>query len=138
MSGCYGGNGGPAYAPMEVSPPAGPSGGTKPEQVPAPKKEENKTTSLDHARLIVTLPADAKLYVDDKLTQATSDRRVFSSPGLDEGQTYFYILRAEVVRDGKPQSETKRVLLRAGDVIETSFSELGNLVPVAAETSARR
>ena len=143
MSGCYGGCGGAVSAPMQVSPPAGtPStpapGGTTPEPVPAPKKEANKTAALDQTRLIVTLPADAKLYVDDKLTQATSDRRVFNAPALDEGQTYYYILRAEVVRDGKTQSETKRVLLHAGDVIETSFSELGSLVPVGAEVSARR
>jgi len=137
MSGCYGG-GSPAYAPMQATPPAGPSGGTTPEPVPAPKKEESKTTALDRARLIITLPADAKLYVDDQLTKATSDHRVFSSPGLDEGQTYYYILRAEVVRDGKTQSETKRVLLHAGDVIETSFPDLGSLVPVQAEASARR
>jgi uncharacterized protein (TIGR03000 family) len=137
MSGCYGG-GSPAYAPMQVSPPAGPSGSPAPEQVPAPKKEEGKTTALDRARLIITLPEDAKLYVDDQLTKATSDRRVFSSPGLDEGQTYYYVLRAEVVRDGKTQSETKRVLLHAGEVVETSFSDLGSVVPVQAEATARR
>ena len=138
MSGCYGCSGGPVHAPMQVSPPAGPSGAPTPEQVPAPKKEENKTTALDQARLIVTLPPDAKLYVDDKLTKATSERRVFNSPALDEGQTYYYILRAEVVRDGKAQSETKRVLLHAGDVIETSFPNLGSLVPVGAEATAQR
>jgi uncharacterized protein (TIGR03000 family) len=126
---------------MHVSPPAATPaapapGGTTPEQVPAPKKEQS--AALDHARLIVTLPADAKLYVDDKLTQATSERRIFSSPTLADGQTYYYILRAEIVRDGKTQSETKRLLLHAGDVIEASFSDLGNLVPVAAEASARR
>jgi uncharacterized protein (TIGR03000 family) len=88
--------------------------------------------------LIVTLPADAKLYVDDKLTTATSDRRVFNSPGLADGQEYYYILRVEVVRDGKTQSKTKRVFLHAGDVIETSFPDLGGLVAVRAEAGARR
>jgi uncharacterized protein (TIGR03000 family) len=83
--------------------------------------------------LIVTLPADAKLYVDDRPTTAISERRVFNTPGLADGQEYYYILRAEVVRDGKMRSKTKRVLLHAGDAIETSFAELEELVPVRAE-----
>jgi uncharacterized protein (TIGR03000 family) len=137
-SGCYGaGCAGTPHPPSQVTPPAGPSGAPAPERVPAPKKEEQKTTALDQALLIVNLPADAKLYVDDKLTTATSDRRVFNSPGLADGQEYYYILRAEVVREGKTQSKTKRVLFHARDVIETSFPDLGDLVPVRAETVAR-
>jgi uncharacterized protein (TIGR03000 family) len=141
-TGCYG-CAGPVYAPATVAPPAGapgaaPPGGRAPEPVPAPKKEESKTTALDQARLIVTLPANAKLYVDDQLTKATSERRVFNSPRLEPGQTYYYILRAEMTGAGKTQSETKRVLLHAGDVIETSFLDLEKLVPVGTEASARR
>jgi uncharacterized protein (TIGR03000 family) len=83
--------------------------------------------------LIVTLPADAKLYVDDRPTTAISERRVFNTLGLADGQEYSYILRAQVVRDGKMRSKTKRVLLHAGDAIETSFAELEELVPVRAE-----
>jgi uncharacterized protein (TIGR03000 family) len=55
--------------------------------------------------LIVTLPADAKLYVDDKLTTTTSERRVFNSTALADGEEHYYILRAEVVRDGKTRSK---------------------------------
>jgi uncharacterized protein (TIGR03000 family) len=106
-----------------------------PEQVPAPKKEEKKTTSLNQARLIVELPADAKLYVDDHLMQTTSERRAFSSPRLEEGQTYYYILRAEVVRDGRTLSDTKRVLVHAGEVVQASFRDLERLAAVQAEGS---
>ena len=75
-AGCYGASsagcgGGTAHPPSQVTPPAGPSGAPAPEPVPAPKKEQ-KITALGQAILIVTLPADAKLYVDDKLTTATS------------------------------------------------------------------
>jgi uncharacterized protein (TIGR03000 family) len=141
-AGCYGAGcagcwGGTAYPPSQVTQPAGASGTPAPEAVPAPKKEEQKTTALGEARLIVSLPVDAKLYVDDKLTTAISERRVFNTPGLSDGQEYYYILRAELVRDGKTRSKTKRVLLHAGDFIETSFAELEDLVRVRAEASDR-
>src|SRR5690348_15241839 len=98
-AGCHGCAGMPAYAPAptQVSPPGVP-GGVTPEPVPAPKKEEGKeSAALNQARLIVELPADAKLYVDEQLTKATSARRVFTSPPPQDGQTYYYILRAEVI-----------------------------------------
>jgi hypothetical protein len=47
-------------------------------------------------------------------------------------------LRAVLVRDGKTQSETKRVLVHAGEVIQTSFLDLGSLVTAQAETNAWR
>ena len=132
--GCHGGatSYGPAQPPIQVTPPATPPG--RPEQIPPPKKEE-KSASLNQARLIVELPADAKLYVDDRLTKAISERRVFNSPQLEEGQTYYYILRAEVVRDGQTLSETKRVLLHARDVVQASFKELGASATARAEAS---
>jgi uncharacterized protein (TIGR03000 family) len=137
-SGCTGCHGMATYAPAHVSPPAAPPGGQMPEPVPAPKKEEKKTSSLDQARLIVELPADAKLYVDDRLMQTTSERRVFNSPRLEQGQTYYYVLRAEVVRDGNTQSETKRVLVHAGEVVQASFLDLGGVATVRAEETTAR
>jgi uncharacterized protein (TIGR03000 family) len=76
------------------------------------------------ARLLVELPADAKLYIDDQLMKTTSERRTFNTPALDQGQTYYYELRAEVVRDGKPVTVTKRVTLKAGDVVQARFGEM--------------
>jgi uncharacterized protein (TIGR03000 family) len=138
-AGCHGCNGMPAYAPAQVSPPGTPPGGMRPEQVPAPKKEEGKeSAALNQARLIVELPADAKLYVDDRLTKTSSERRVFNSPPLEEGQTYYYILRAEVVRDGKTLAQTKRVLLHAREVVNASFPDLGGAATARAEPSADR
>src|SRR5436190_218533 len=59
------------------------------------------------AKLVVEVPADAKLYVDDQLMKTTAARRVFNTPTLEKGQTYYYILRAEMAIDGKTVSETK-------------------------------
>jgi uncharacterized protein (TIGR03000 family) len=87
--------------------------------MPAPK-----TTSLTPAQIIVEVPADAQLYIDGQLMTKTSERRVFNTVPLEEGQTYFYDLRAQVVRDGNKREETKRVIFRAGVVIQASFRDL--------------
>jgi uncharacterized protein (TIGR03000 family) len=63
----------------------------------------------------VTLPADAKLTIDDMPTVSTSESRVFESPSLSPGKTYYYVLKATVVRDGKPETVKKEVAVRAGE-----------------------
>jgi uncharacterized protein (TIGR03000 family) len=80
--------------------------------------------SPDRARLIVTLPADAKLYVDGKPMRTLSERRVFHSPQLAPGQLYYYNLRAEVVRDGRTITREQRVVVRGGSVTQTSFTDV--------------
>jgi len=78
------------------------------------------------AKLIVDLPADAKLFIDDRPIQVSSQRPVFVTPTLDAGKTYYYDLRAEIIRDGKPVSDTKRVVFHAGEELRESFARLGS------------
>ncbi|HEV3083243.1 MAG TPA: TIGR03000 domain-containing protein [Gemmataceae bacterium] len=146
--GCYGGgcngcwgNGGSPYAPRTPAygppPPAG-------ERIPPPagapgapgKMPEKKSGTGTEARLIIELPADAALYVDDQLMKSASAHREFKTPSLEQGATYYYILRAELMVDGQKHTQTKQVLLRAGEVIETSFPDLQRVV--TTQTSARR
>lgn len=121
--GCYGGCVGGGwgitnYAP--VLPPQIPSSlPVAPEQVPAPKK----ASLSNQAKLIVELPADAKLFIDNQLMKTAAGERVFRTPQLEKGQAYYYIVRAEVVREGKPQSMTKQVIVRAGDEARATFFE---------------
>ncbi|HZV03999.1 MAG TPA: TIGR03000 domain-containing protein [Gemmataceae bacterium] len=70
---------------------------------------------INTAKVYVTLPADAKLTIDGTPTVSTSESRVFESPSLTPGKTYFYVLKATVVRDGKPETVTKEVAVRAGE-----------------------
>jgi uncharacterized protein (TIGR03000 family) len=63
----------------------------------------------------VTLPADAKLTIGGVPTASTSESRVFESPSLTPGKTFYYELKATVVRDGKPQTVKKEVIVRAGE-----------------------
>ena len=64
----------------------------------------------------MTLPADAKLTIDGQPTVSTSESRVFVSPSLTPGRTFHYVLKATVVRDGKTDTVTKTVAVRAGEV----------------------
>jgi uncharacterized protein (TIGR03000 family) len=63
----------------------------------------------------VTLPADAKLTIDGNPTVSTSESRVFESPSLTPGKTFYYVLKATVVRGGKTETVTEKVAVRAGE-----------------------
>lgn len=77
------------------------------------------------ARLTVRLPEEARLYVDGAVCPVSSDSRSFETPALRPGMAYCYTLRAEVVRDGRPVSESRRVDFRAGDQVVVNFGHLG-------------
>lgn len=94
------------------------------EQPTAPKVTYNNSAAP--ARVSISLPADAKLFVDGQLTK-TADKsfRTFSTPDLENGQEYRYVMKAEVIRDGIVQSETKTVVVKAGADIREEFATLG-------------
>jgi uncharacterized protein (TIGR03000 family) len=75
--------------------------------------------------VLVSLPADAKLYVDGQLTR-TADKafRTFMTPDLEDGMEYRYVMKAEVVRDGQTQTETQTVIVKAGMEARTEFGSL--------------
>jgi uncharacterized protein (TIGR03000 family) len=87
--------------PTETLPPPKPGQGAAP--VPAP------------AKINVTLPENARLTIDNQPTRSTSERRVFVTPDLQPGKTFYYNLKAEVDRDGKTEVLTQRVTVRAGE-----------------------
>jgi uncharacterized protein (TIGR03000 family) len=118
---CYG-----AWSAPMIMPPV------KPEGVGAPKDKDEVRAAPDRAKLIVALPADAKLFIDDQLMKTTSEKRAFNTPTLDKSQTYYYDLRVEVMRDGKPITDTKRVLVRAGEVIRADFGTMDTVATAKA------
>jgi uncharacterized protein (TIGR03000 family) len=91
-------------------------GGTKKDGKKAPTDEETSTGTIQ-----VSLPAEARLTVDGRLTTSTSSSRTLISPNLEPGYDYFYTLRAEIVRDGQTLTQTQRVAVRAGDQTRVSF-----------------
>jgi uncharacterized protein (TIGR03000 family) len=99
--------------------------------MPAPKKDKEEVRLPAPATIIVSLPAEATLKVDDYLTTSTSATRMFVSPNLNPGQEYSYTLTGEIVRDGKPVVASKRINVRAGE--ETRVSLEFASISVASE-----
>jgi uncharacterized protein (TIGR03000 family) len=113
---------------------AGPSGAPPArEQAPAPKRsggdkpDGGEAMAPSAATIVVSLPTDAKLFVDGVPTKSVSANRVFVSPALEKGMEYSYTLKAEVVRDGQPVTMSKKVAVEAGKTINVSLD-----VPVAS------
>lgn len=146
-AGCYGGWYGYGYpggyivpgAPAGATTPTAPGATTPNKMSPAgepgtpAKTGSGTTTSIPKpARLIVQVPEDAKLYVDDRAMTTTTAKRTFRTPELKPGQTYYYIVRAELIRDGKTYNQTRQILLRAGDEIQTSFPDLEKVISATA------
>ncbi|PQO42783.1 hypothetical protein C5Y97_01110 [Blastopirellula marina] len=75
----------------------------------------------------VNVPADAKIYVNDKVTSSTGNVRRFVSRDLEPGYTFEYEIRAEMRVDGRMVSEVKTVKLNSGETKNVEF----NLDPTA-------
>ncbi len=73
------------------------------------------------ATVVVTLPRDAKLMIDDYKTVSTGSSRTFETPPLETGKDYEYTLTAQVVRDGRAQTSTKTIKVRPGEELKVSF-----------------
>jgi uncharacterized protein (TIGR03000 family) len=71
-------------------------------------------TSMNSAILDVTVPADAKVTVNDLPTTSTGQRRRYMSRDLQPGNVYRYQVRAEFMRDGKLTTDEQTVDLAAG------------------------
>jgi uncharacterized protein (TIGR03000 family) len=106
---------------------------------PAEKKKTDENNQQVKARAQVTfeLPKGATLYVDDVPIANADDRKQFRTPPLRRGEEYYYELRAELVRDGKTLTQTRRITLWAGDSIKADFSSLGQPTGVASADDER-
>jgi uncharacterized protein (TIGR03000 family) len=87
--------------------------------------------------VIVALPADAKMFVDDQLMKTTSELRSFTTPArLVPGQRYFYEVRAEVLIDGKIETETQQVIVQGGVTSQLTFAKLTAAVQASKALAA--
>jgi uncharacterized protein (TIGR03000 family) len=82
---------------------------------------EEEVSAPAPANLIVTLPEDARLFVDGFETKSTTGQRLLTTPDLQPGREFTYTLRAEVMRGGKVQETTQRVTVRAGQQTQVSI-----------------
>jgi uncharacterized protein (TIGR03000 family) len=84
-----------------------------------PKKAMLRSNNA--VELAVRVPADAKLFVNDKATTSTGSLRNFTTKNLDPKQTYTYAIRAEFEHNGQTISQTKTATVSVGDVASLSF-----------------
>ncbi len=78
------------------------------------------TPTTGVAYLNVNVPADAKVYLENKLmTLGGTDRR-FVSPQLPLGSQHVYTVKVEVERNGKTITKTTQAAILAGQEIAVS------------------
>jgi uncharacterized protein (TIGR03000 family) len=127
--GSSGGWGGSYYSPSDyggkvidpgMSVPADP---TIPSNPPPPPGTPQETS---HRRadglLAVSVPEDAKVFVNGLPTSSKGAERQYVSRDLQGGYNYTYEVKAEIVRDGKTIEQVKQVNLRAGQTAELAFN----------------
>ena len=76
---------------------------------------------VDSIALHVNVPDDAKVTINDRETEIEGGERAFVANGLVKNESYEFVVRAEVERDGVMSAETKRVVMRGGDVSTLDF-----------------
>jgi uncharacterized protein (TIGR03000 family) len=91
---------------------------------PNKKNDDKEAMAPTRAKLVVVRPANAKLFIDDMPVKATAGVQTFNTPALEPGQAYFYMVRIERMRDGRPVSETRRIIVRAGQVARADFKDV--------------
>jgi len=127
----------PAPPSMPLAPEGRPE--TKPgktyEEAPLPKPPIPKSGEQARVKVIIDLPADARLFVDGQPMKGTSSRRMFQTPELIPGQTYYYELRAEIERDGQIITANQRIILQPGRDVAASFADLGQRRDATARTA---
>ncbi len=115
--------GGPYYeaTPIEGSTPSFPSpaDGSKDEFQPPTPRPEGETTTIrnqkpDEAVLNLSLPLDAKVYINGKLTKTTGSFRSFVSRRLRVGGNYAFDIKAVAMRNGQDVVLERKIELLAG------------------------
>jgi uncharacterized protein (TIGR03000 family) len=76
------------------------------------------------ATIRVLLPSeDARVWFNGKPTEQSGFERVFSSPPLQEGTTYYYSVKASWMAEGKEVSRERDVAIQAGREVLVDLRE---------------
>ncbi len=89
----------------------------------------------NRAVLNVSVPADAKIYVNNQATASQGAQRRYISATLETGRRYSYNVRAEVQRDGKKVAQTKVVYVRAGQASNVRFDLTNDVASTPSATT---
>jgi uncharacterized protein (TIGR03000 family) len=74
------------------------------------------------AYLNISVPEDAKVYLQDRLMTLTGAERRFVTPAYQVGDQHVYTVRVEVVRNGQTLSKTTQAVVAAGGEVAVSVA----------------
>ncbi|MHB1426200.1 MAG: TIGR03000 domain-containing protein [Gemmataceae bacterium] len=80
--------------------------------------------SANRATIAVELPVGATFVVNNMEVAVPAMNPIFVSPPLEPGKDYFYDCKVTVKQDGKNVTKTKRVKVRAGELIRINYEEM--------------
>ncbi len=93
------------------------------------------TLQGERARITLKLPAGATLYVDGRKHDRVDAVRQFDTPPVPAGQTFTYAVRVEIMKNGRPESQSEQVTVRPG---ETTTRDFTNWLTMNAEAGGDR
>jgi uncharacterized protein (TIGR03000 family) len=106
----------PSTLPFEQLP-------VRPKAVEEIKPPERKLGALPttRAEVVLKVPAGAKVFIDGNLMKSTATERVFTTPALELGESYFYTVRVVADKNGREVEDIRRVTVRAGETSQLAF-----------------
>ena len=98
-----------------------------PNQLPygPPPQADDSTVPGNQATVVVSLPVDARLYVEKHLMTLTGTVRAFRTTDLAPGGKYAYTIRMEVERGGKMIEKTETINVEPGKRTQVFFADPG-------------
>jgi uncharacterized protein (TIGR03000 family) len=92
---------------------------------PGPATRLDRRSTSQVARVIVKVPAQAKVYMQDQPMTLGGATRQFVSPRLEPNRDYEYTVRVELQKDGQKLTKTAKARVRAGQRVEVvvNFAE---------------
>ncbi|GIW84230.1 MAG: hypothetical protein KatS3mg106_743 [Gemmataceae bacterium] len=114
------------YAPPEAAPPPG-SARRTPATSPSAELPAVPTatgTPGQRGTVIVRLPADARLFAENRQLRQTGAERTFVTPPLPPEREYTYRFRVEYDRHGETVSISRQVKVRPGETVQVTFTDL--------------
>ena len=71
--------------------------------------------------LNLTVPVDAKIWIEGSPTAVGGSRRQFVSPPIHPGHDYTYHIQVSWTQDGREVTSKREIPVHAGDVINLTF-----------------
>jgi uncharacterized protein (TIGR03000 family) len=100
------------------------------------EKADAERVPANRARLIVTLPPNAKLFVNGQVVQTVTNPSSYLTPELRNDTRYFYTVHVEVAQSGSTLvSEARQVFFQPGGEARVSFENAAVFMPSATPGS---